>query len=98
MLQNCTFASKNSYGDGFNMQGFSPSSSSEVSQLFVSSNFSRLFSLHRKRLYANLRDLAVSRFVGIPFFYYDKNVCVDHQVVDESSPTHSRQHVHVNKY
>ena len=97
MLQKGTFVSKNSYGDGFNMRGPSPGSSNEVSQLFVSSNFSRLFSLHIKGPYGNLRDLAVSRFVGIPLFYYDKNVCVDHQVVDESCPTHSRQHVHVNK-
>ena len=97
MLHNRTFVSKNFHGDGFNMQGFSPSSSSEVCQLFVSSNFSRFFSLHRKGLYGNLRDLAVSRFVGIPFFHYDKNVCVNHQVIDESCLTHSHQYVHVNK-
>ena len=59
--------------------------------------FQRLFLLHSRGPYANLKDLSASHYIDIHLFSFSKTECVHHQVSDQSCVTPVTQSELLNK-
>ena len=67
-----------------------------MSQLFVSSSLSCLLALHSRGPYDNLKDLAVFCYIGLPLFQCYRNLCVNHQVNEQSCLSSPLESKHVS--